>query len=150
MSEKIKKLYRSRTNKVIFGVCGGLGEYFEMDANIFRLIFILLTITGGAGILLYLVFSIVIPIEPGEPVKSGRQEVKEFVEEVKDKTGEAMQVIRKEPLWTRTFLGFSLIAIGIALLSKQIFPLYFNWLDWDIIWPILILLFGVKLIADNK
>jgi phage shock protein C len=150
MSEKIKKLYRSKTNKVIFGVCGGLGEYFEMDANIFRLIFILLTITGGAGILLYLIFAIVIPIEPGEHAKSGRQEVKEFVEEVKDKTGEAMQAIRKEPLWTRTFLGFLLIAIGIALLSKQIFPLYFNWLDWDIIWPVLILLFGVKLIADNK
>jgi phage shock protein C len=150
MPEKIKKLYRSNTNKVIFGVCGGLGEYFDMDSNIFRLLFILLALTGGAGILIYLVFAIVIPAESGEHAKSGKQEIREFVTEIRDKAGDVVKEIKKEPSWKRNFLGFLLIVIGIVLLSKQIFPFYFSWLDWSIIWPILILLLGVKLLADNK
>lgn len=150
MPEKIKRLYRSNTDKVIFGVCGGLGEYFDMDSNIFRLLFILLALTGGAGVLIYLVFAIVIPAEPGERAKSGKQEIREFVAEIRDKAGDAVKEIRKEPSWKRNFLGFLLIVIGVALLSKQIFPFYFNWLDWSIIWPTLILIFGIKLLFDNK
>lgn len=57
----LKKIYRSRNDRVIFGVCGGLGEYFKIDATIFRIIFLLLFICGATGLILYLLLAIIIP-----------------------------------------------------------------------------------------
>ena len=57
----MKKLYRSKKNRVIAGVCGGLGEYFDVDPTLIRLIWILLTISGGTGILLYLIAWLIMP-----------------------------------------------------------------------------------------
>ena len=59
-----KRLYRSRKSRVIFGVCGGLGEYFEIDPFIVRIIFAAMTLAGGSGILLYLILAFLIPLSP--------------------------------------------------------------------------------------
>lgn len=58
-----KKLYRSRTNKKIAGVCGGLGQYFNIDPTIVRIIFLLLLLCVGGGGLLYLIFWLAVPFE---------------------------------------------------------------------------------------
>lgn len=59
---KSKKLYRSKKNRIIAGICGGLGEYFNVDPTIVRLIWVFLVVFGmGAGILLYIIFWIIIP-----------------------------------------------------------------------------------------
>ncbi|MDO4213820.1 MAG: PspC domain-containing protein [Bacteroidales bacterium] len=60
----VKKLYRSRTDRKIFGVCGGIAEYFGVDSVIIRLIFLFLTICAGCGVLAYLISWIVIPEQP--------------------------------------------------------------------------------------
>jgi phage shock protein C len=60
-----KKLYRSNTDKMVAGVCGGLGKYFGIDSTVIRLIFALLVVFGvGSGILLYIILAIVMPLEP--------------------------------------------------------------------------------------
>ncbi len=60
-----KKLYRSNTDKMIAGVCGGLAQYFGVDSTLIRLIFALLVFLGvGSGILLYIILAIVVPLEP--------------------------------------------------------------------------------------
>jgi phage shock protein C len=59
-----RKLYRSRTNRKLAGVCGGLAQYFNMDATLIRVLFVVLTVLGGAGPLIYLVMWIVVPNEP--------------------------------------------------------------------------------------
>ena len=59
-----KKLYRSRTNKKIFGVCGGLAQYFEIDPTIVRLALVLLVIFAGAVLLAYIIAALVMPNEP--------------------------------------------------------------------------------------
>jgi phage shock protein C len=60
-----KKLYRSRTDKKIAGICGGLGDYFGIDATIIRVIFVLLLIPGGfPGFIPYVILWIVIPLAP--------------------------------------------------------------------------------------
>lgn len=59
----IKKLYRSGTNKMLCGVCGGIGEYFNIDATLVRLLFVLFGCTGS-GVLAYIVAAIIIPQEP--------------------------------------------------------------------------------------
>ncbi|MBO4499379.1 MAG: PspC domain-containing protein [Bacteroidaceae bacterium] len=60
MEEK-KKLYRSRSNRKLLGVCGGLADYFDMDSTVVRLIFVLLALAGTIGIIGYLVCALVIP-----------------------------------------------------------------------------------------
>lgn len=65
MPEAIKKLYLSDTDKKIGGVCGGLGEYFEKDSTLFRLLFVLLIfVTIGWGLIAYFVMWLVIPKKP--------------------------------------------------------------------------------------
>lgn len=59
-----KKLYRSKTDKKLAGVCGGLAQYLNMDASVVRLIWILISIFAGAGLLAYLICALVIPEEP--------------------------------------------------------------------------------------
>jgi len=58
---KVKQLFRSRANRMLGGVCAGLGDYFEVDANLVRLIFVLLALASGTGIILYLIAWIIIP-----------------------------------------------------------------------------------------
>jgi phage shock protein C len=59
-----KKLYRSRADKKVAGVCAGLAKYLNIDVTLIRLIWALVVICGGAGLLAYLVCALVIPEEP--------------------------------------------------------------------------------------
>jgi phage shock protein PspC (stress-responsive transcriptional regulator) len=61
----MKRLYRSRKNRMLGGVCGGIAEYFEIDPVIVRLIAVALFFVGGSAILAYIIALIVIPYEPG-------------------------------------------------------------------------------------
>jgi phage shock protein C len=59
-----RKLYRSRSNRMLGGVCGGLAQYFNTDATLIRVLFVVLTALGGAGPVVYLVMWIIVPKEP--------------------------------------------------------------------------------------
>lgn len=59
-----KKLYRSKINKKICGVCGGIAEYLNMDPTIIRLILVLLTLAGGSGVIAYIIAAFIIPENP--------------------------------------------------------------------------------------
>lgn len=61
---KPTKLYRSRTDRKIAGVCGGLGEYFGIDSTFVRLFFVLAFFLGGASVLAYVVMWIIMPEQP--------------------------------------------------------------------------------------
>jgi phage shock protein C len=56
-----KKLYRSMADKKLCGVCGGLGEYFEVDPTLIRLLWVIFTFMGGAGLLAYIICAIIVP-----------------------------------------------------------------------------------------
>lgn len=58
-----KRLYRSRTNQIIGGVCGGLGDYFGIDPVLFRLAFVLLVLMFGTGVLAYIILWLIMPEE---------------------------------------------------------------------------------------
>lgn len=61
----MKKLYRSAHDKKVFGLCGGLGEYFNVDSTLLRVVVVVTTIfSGGVVIALYILASLVIPKEP--------------------------------------------------------------------------------------
>src|SRR5258708_21568947 len=59
-----KKLMRSSTNKKLGGVCAGLAEYFDMDVTLVRVLWLLVVLCGGTGILLYIILWLVLPLAP--------------------------------------------------------------------------------------
>ena len=66
MVKQAKRLYRSRKNKVIGGVCGGIGEYFNIDPVLIRLVLVLFSFMGGGGIIAYIIAWMVIPLRNWE------------------------------------------------------------------------------------
>ena len=63
-NENIKRLYRSRDDRMISGVCAGLADYIDIDPTIVRLLFVLGFIAGGATLWAYLIMMLVVPEEP--------------------------------------------------------------------------------------
>jgi phage shock protein C len=59
--EEPRKLYRSRNQRMVAGVCGGLAEYFNVDATLIRVLFLVLAVVGGSGLAIYLVMWIIVP-----------------------------------------------------------------------------------------
>ncbi|MDA2922873.1 PspC domain-containing protein [Patescibacteria group bacterium AH-259-L07] len=81
-----KKLYRSRKNRIIAGVCGGLGEYLSVDPIVVRIVFVLLLFFDGLGLILYLVLLVVVPLKPGADIEVNREEkVEELLHGVRDR-----------------------------------------------------------------
>ncbi|HET7519266.1 MAG TPA: PspC domain-containing protein [Actinomycetes bacterium] len=62
-----RKLYRSRSNRQVAGVCGGLAQYFNLDATLIRILFVVLAVLGGSGLLLNVLLWIIVPYEPAAP-----------------------------------------------------------------------------------
>ena len=67
----MKHLYRSHANRVLGGVCGGLGHYFNIDPVLIRLVWLLLILFGGIGLVLYLIAWVIIPVEKGSEAVEG-------------------------------------------------------------------------------
>jgi phage shock protein PspC (stress-responsive transcriptional regulator) len=96
----IKRLERSTANKKIAGVAGGLGRYFDLNPNVFRLGFIILTILGGAGVLVYLAAVLVMPVEGEERSIAAR----------------ALAERRERPA---PLIGLGLVGVAIAILLSR-------------------------------
>jgi phage shock protein PspC (stress-responsive transcriptional regulator) len=67
-----KKLHRSRTEKMIAGVCGGLAEYFNVDPTLIRVLWIIAVLFAGGGVLAYIILWIVLPLDVPEPPSGGQ------------------------------------------------------------------------------
>ncbi|NCC69984.1 PspC domain-containing protein [bacterium] len=112
---KIKKLYRSQKDYVLGGVCGGIAEYFDVDSILVRLVAIIL-IFSGAGLLIYLLMWIVVPVEGNNDEK-----IKKTVKLEKDeKTNEYKE---KNSTSLKEFFGLLLIILGIILLIGKLFSI---------------------------
>lgn len=70
-----KRLYRSRADRRIAGVCGGIAEYLAIDPTIVRILWVVLSLAGGPGVLLYIIMAAVVPEEP-EYVQATAEKVK--------------------------------------------------------------------------
>lgn len=121
--EQPRKLFRSCKNRVIAGVCEGLGKYFDIDPVLVRVIFVLLALAHGLGILLYLVLALLIPCENHVSTETE---------------------LPKNERWLagRNVIGIILIAIGSLLLLNLRFPGMWWWFSWSYFWPILMVLLG--------
>jgi phage shock protein C len=126
ISENMTKVYRSRTDRVIFGVCGGLARYFGVDSTILRLIFILATIYHGSGILIYIILAVIMPEEKKDIVE-GVEEIPESHERRKLLAAGLILLgvyfLLKDfifiPISSSQVFGLIIILLGIALLLKR-------------------------------
>jgi phage shock protein PspC (stress-responsive transcriptional regulator) len=64
MGEHVKRLYRSRDERIIWGICGGMAKYFNTDPVLVRVLWVLSIFLFGWGILAYLILRFVVPLEP--------------------------------------------------------------------------------------
>ena len=70
-----KRLYRSRSDRRIAGVCGGIADYLAVDPTIVRIIWVIFAIAGGPGVVLYIILAAIVPEEP-EYVQTSAEKVK--------------------------------------------------------------------------
>ncbi|MFH1651032.1 MAG: PspC domain-containing protein [Chloroflexota bacterium] len=154
-----KTLYRSRKNRMIWGVCGGLADYFDLEPTIVRLIFVLLAFANGMGVLIYIILAIVVPQE-GAPSRPSRETIRENVEEMKG-TAEAVgkelrstfsresgEAAAPRAKWNRNLVGVVFIVFGLLFLLGSLN--LFRALAWTYIWPVLIIAVGLILIFANR
>jgi phage shock protein C len=83
MSEDYKKLYRSRQERMIGGVCGGIAEYFGIDPTLIRVAFVVFALAGGPGFVAYIIMLLIVTEEPRAP-----EAVVEAVETAESTTGQ--------------------------------------------------------------
>lgn len=127
-----KRLYRSRHEKIIGGVCAGVGDYFNIDPTIVRLITVLLFFAKGIGALAYLIAWLIVPIKPYEAAPDNTQ---------KNKPEQ-----RHESSWYKYLPGIILIFIGIIwLLQINLF-----WLDSELFWAAALIVGGLLLVFHKN
>ncbi|HUX35588.1 MAG TPA: PspC domain-containing protein [Candidatus Paceibacterota bacterium] len=154
MNSTPKKLYRSRTDRIIAGVCGGLGEFFNIDPVLFRIVFIVLLFSGGSGILIYLVMMLIIPKEEDGGLELSKEKAKETIKEsaenIKKGTEEMarkMNVGRTRSGKTGKIFALFLIALGLVAFLHEIFPM--PWFQMNFIGPLVIIFIGLLILFRN-
>lgn len=145
-------LYKSRTNKVFAGVCGGVAEYFKADPTLIRLAWALAFFVGGTGFILYILAMIIMPDGPGAPAgKANLSNQTELPagEQSKDQAVQPNQPVtngRNGESKRQQILGLALVAIGGFFLLEKIFP-FFHIGSW---WPLILIILGVFVLFKDK
>lgn len=121
-----KTLYRSRSNKMIAGVCGGIGEYFNIDPTIVRILWVLCSFSG-IGLLAYLIAAIIIPEEGSSQA--------EYTERVGSTPKDANLII-----------GGILVVLGILLIGRH----FIRWFDSGIVWSLIFIAAGAYIIFRGR
>jgi len=119
------RLYRSRTNSMIAGVCGGLGEYFNVDPTIMRLVAVLLIFADGIGLIAYIIAWIVIPRNP----------------EI-----EAEVITTEKSELNRLLPGLALIVVGFIFLLNNLIP----WFHFSHLWPLVLIVLGIVILTKAQ
>ncbi len=149
--ETAKKLYRSNTDRMLFGVCGGLAEYYGSDPTLVRVIFIVLTLLHGIGLLLYLILAVIIPASPlPAPADNRSEKIGDFAQNIglqAHQTAEEARSEIRQPGGARNALGMAIVAVGLVMLLERIFPFAFRWIDWQVILSLAIIFFGAYIIS---
>jgi phage shock protein C len=152
----VKRLYKSRKNKVIDGVCGGLANYFNVDPVLVRIVFVLFFFLGGSGLIAYIIGMIIMPREPFEVEQEAEAErepagtsPKPLEEPAQQETGPA-----SSPSAGSLIIGALLIIIGGFFLMRNFgfFSGFYWWFRshfWEYLIPGAIIVTGIALIVKG-
>jgi phage shock protein C len=141
------RLERSRANRVISGVCGGIAEYLDIDATFVRVVMVILAFPFGVGILIYFVLLFLMP-NPGEatpfvrPAGAVEPTAVDPANPVTPRVVDPMVVERR-----RNGIGLLLVAVGVVFLLGNMGA--FRFIDWHYVWPLVLIALGVYLVAQR-
>lgn len=152
-----KKLYRSRGDRLIAGVCGGLGEYLNTDPVWLRLFFVLLLFAWGIGFWAYLILWLIVP-EEGQETAAPSGTIQANVQEMVDRAREFGQSIQHGvqgegassdagPATGPFVVGIVLVLVGVFLIFNQLN--LFAWLRWDVLFALLLVFIGGVLLMSQ-
>ena len=135
----MNRLYKSRKNKVIAGVCGGIGEYFDVDPVLVRLIAVVFLFTGGAALLAYFLGMVIMPKQPLEG---------------SDETSQPSAQAESQGHAASLVIGIILIVCGAHFLLRNIpfFHSYYWWfwdMGWHFFWPSVLIAVGLLVILGG-
>ena len=129
-----KQFYRSTNKKEIFGVCGGLADYFDVDVVWFRLGFVCAAIFGGSGVIVYLILALVLPEAP----------TPENQEYFTNTNTEEMSEKRKD---SGTLIGgLVMVTLGLCFLANNFIP----HVSFSKLWPVVLVVIGIGLLLKAK
>jgi phage shock protein C len=155
-----KKFYRSRTDKVFAGVCGGLAEYFSVDTLVVRLLFLALVIVAGGGFLAYIILWIITPEKPidysqfqnsptmeNKPSPENKQSSYEQPQDSqeKSKNDPFHYPPRKHKDRGSLIGGLVLITLGVLFLADEFIP----HVSFSDLWPIILVVIGIGLLINS-
>lgn len=162
-----QRIYRSRTDHMVSGVCGGLGQYFAIDSTLVRLSFVVGTIlTSGVLIVLYLAMWLLISEEPARPMNTaGGFSDPSFTEPTTksdpfDTLGSSFtsaggsldfttpRDLGEQRAQRHRYLGWLMVVLGVVVLSTNLHLL--GWLQLGVTWPIFLVLAGVLLLFRQR
>lgn len=143
-----KRLYRSRRERVIAGVCGGLADYFSMDPTLVRLVWLVLALGGGSGIILYLLAILVIPEEPRLRLDEATASEGAPGGAPDHADGGATAGPTEPRPANKALLGLFLVGLGFFFLVRNLFP-FVPFLQARFLWTYLLILVGVVVLVDG-
>ncbi len=138
-----KRLYRSRQDQKIAGVCGGIAEYFGIDSTIVRLLWLVSIFAFGTGLLIYIIAALIVPERDHGDSTINLHKDSDGV--FKNDGGGHSTNFDEEK--NRNILGYSLIIIGAIMFIKR-FPL-FNWISFKFLFPILLIGCGIVVLGKG-
>ncbi|MDR0364185.1 MAG: PspC domain-containing protein [Bacteroidales bacterium] len=145
-----KKLTRNSRNNVIAGICAGLGQYFNVDPVIFRIIFIIFTCTGGLGAIVYIILWVIIPDD-----SSTYQEQNNvfYQQESYQKNAQAETPMNESPNQEDKKASYNKVngyIIGVCLMGLGVFFLINNFwhISFSKIWPVFLIAAGLIMIIN--
>lgn len=140
-------LYRSESNKMLGGVCGGLGEVFDLDPTIIRVLFLVALFFGGSGFLLYIILWVVIPTRSKVSL-SANDSLRENVEEMKAKAHEFGDSFKKHNDDSRKLFGAIIVLLGVMFLFSNFgFLSFFN---LHRLWPVILIVVGFYVVVKHN
>mgnify|MGYP002640299511 CR=1 FL=1 len=126
------RLYRSRDDAVLFGICGGIGETLGVDANLVRVAFAILALASGVGVAIYVLLALLVPTE--DLSGASPREVLQ---------GNLANLLETLPA-RRKSIGVVLVAVGAVLLLARLG--FFDWLTIERAIPIVLIVAGLALV----
>jgi len=145
-----RRLNRHRTNRMFAGVCGGLGEYLRIDPTFVRIFFVLLALSNGLGLLIYLLMWIIVPPEDARSIslsESARTGADEIAEHARSMGEDLRNAVHSPNSRTWMYIGAGLIILGVFALMDNLPWRWLHWVNWSLFWPVLLILGGIALLV---
>lgn len=144
-----KRLFRSRQNSMIAGVCGGLADYFAIDPTLVRIGMVALIFFDGLGIVAYIVMALIVPEEwmkaasPAEIVEENIRDLAHTAQTI----GERAEAVTANQQQFARVLGGAIVLLGVFLLLRNLNLM--QWVDRRWMWPGVIIIGGLAMVLNG-